>query len=62
VAGGALYAKAVEAAHGLFTPLRFERPLRNEQLGGAAGLRFQRNGNARDLFQSLLAFTHVEAP
>jgi hypothetical protein len=54
-----LYPEEILVPSGLRAALRFQCPLRNEQLRGAAGLRFERDGNARDFLQALFAIFRV---
>jgi hypothetical protein len=57
---GLLDAEIVRIAGGLCAPLRFQRPLRNQQLRRAAGLRFQAHRDPSDFCESLIpALIHL---
>ena len=59
VARGLLDAKVVRVTRRLRAPLGLDCPLRNQQLRRAPGLRFERNGNARDFLEPRVAVVHM---
>jgi len=57
VAGGALDAKVVGVADGLLAPLRFDGPLGDQHLGGAAGFLLEAHGDPRHLIEAVSRFS-----
>ena len=52
MAGGAFHAEVIGVADRLFAPLRFDCPLGDQQLGGAAGFLFEAHGDPGHLVQA----------
>ena len=52
VTGGAFHSEAVGVSHWLFAPLRFDRPLGDQELRGAAGFLPEAHGDQHHLVEA----------